>query len=298
MIRFVFALLVVFTTLSTPAHAGWTPWVSLGGTITSDPAACTIGNYTYVVARGTDTRYYYRRRYLPTGIWDAWKLVGKAPFGFSGSPGVSCVQIQNKPTLIVGGIVSDGSLYIAYVNDGEWGGWGNIRGGNRVGTGPAISALSSPVQTHYFVRAGNTVYWRLDGAGDFQPLGGYVSADPASTHQSAGRLDLILRARDGRLRHAWWEGGIWFGLDPVGGGAVTSAADVVSRAPGVLDLFVKGQSNNLLHKRWVNGIWGGWTDLGGLITSGPGATVYANKQRMMVFARWNNGQLYYRAWAP
>ncbi|MEK7355905.1 MAG: hypothetical protein AAB250_05620 [Bdellovibrionota bacterium] len=54
----------------------------------------------------------------------------------------------------------------------------------------------------------------------------------------------------------------------------------------------------MLHKRWSNGTWGPWINLGGKVTSGPGATVYASKQRMMVFTRWDNGQLYYRAWAP
>lgn len=294
-------VLVTFTVIfvSITAHAGWTPWVTLGGTITSDPAACTVGNWTWVVARGTDSRYYYRRRYLPTGVWDGWKMV-TASFQFSGSPGATCLTLNNRPTLMVSGVTANGQLYGAYINDGTWGGWGNYRNGNAPGTGPSLSAMDFPRITHFFVRnSNNTVYWRmLEGGGDFTQVSGLVSADPASAVQSAGRADLVVRARDGYLRHAFWDGGSWYGYSPVGGVAVLSAPDLVSRAPGSLDLFARGQGNVMLHKRWSNGVWGPWMNLGGSITSGPGATVYASKQRMMVFARWSNGQLYYKAWAP
>lgn len=296
--RFLFAAILVSTSLfSETARAGWTEWVTLGGTITSDPAACTIGNWTFVVARGTDNRYYYRRRYLPTGVWDGWKMV-KHSFAFSGAPGVACIHLQNKPTLIVSGITSDSSFYLAYFNDGEWAGWGNYRGGARVGSGPSIQATNPPFQSHWFVRHYNNTLYYYNGVGSWTQIGGYVSADPGSAHQSAGHLDLVVRSRDGYLRHAFWEGGIWYGLYPVGGPPVLSGGELVSRAPGSLDLFARGQGNVMLHKRWSNGTWGPWLNLGGKVTSGPGATVYANKQRMMVFTRWDNGQLYYRAWAP
>lgn len=77
-----------------------------------------------------------------------------------------------------------------------------------------------------------------------------------------------------------------------------SAPDVVSRNSSSLDLFARGFSGNLMHKRWISGTWGQWNDLGGIATSGPGATTFANRSRIMVFVRGTDGALWYRAWAP
>ncbi|WP_409478705.1 hypothetical protein [Pseudobdellovibrio sp. HCB154] len=53
-----------------------------------------------------------------------------------------------------------------------------------------------------------------------------------------------------------------------------------------------------MHKRWISGAWGQWNDLGGIATSGPGATTFANRSRIMVFVRGTDGALWYRTWAP
>lgn len=77
-----------------------------------------------------------------------------------------------------------------------------------------------------------------------------------------------------------------------------SAPDLVSRNSSSLDLFVRGLGGKLMHKRYNSGTWGPWNNLGGIATSGPGATTFANKTRIMVFVRGTDGALWYRTWTP
>lgn len=114
---------------------------------------------------------------------------------------------------------------------------------------------------------------------------------------SESRLDFFYRDQFGRLWHQPWIGNIWQPRQLIEG-VTYSSPDVVSRNIYTLDLFARGYGNTIIHKRSINGVWGPWLSLGGSVTSGPGVTTYASKQRIFVFARWTNGELYYRAWAP
>jgi hypothetical protein len=81
-------------------------------------------------------------------------------------------------------------------------------------------------------------------------------------------------------------------------GVTYSSPEVISRDITSMDLFARGYNNTLIHKRSINQIWGPWVNLGGSVASAPGATTYANNQRIFVFARWTDGTIRYKAWAP
>lgn len=285
---------------------GWTVWVSLGGYITSDPTACTAGNWTYVVARGGDNFFYFRRRYLPTGIWDDWRRIpGKA---FSGAPAVRCsVNDDGRSMIEVQAIGFDGRLWRNYnsLTDVDvWSGWQrDTPFAARVGSAPAFAQFDRPYLRHILVKGQDGyLYDEYQSPGGswsaWRNLGAAISYDPAAVMQAAGHLDVVYATARG-LMHRFWENGIWYAPVPVPGSQyVYSSPEVISRGPGSMDLFVRGGGNTLLHASWTNAGWGAWENLGGAITSGPGAATYASNARMMVFARWSDGSLYYRAWAP
>lgn len=280
---------------------GWTVWTPLGGYITSDPAACTYGNWTYVVAKGGDNYLWYRKRSLSTGIWADWRRI-PSTLKFEGSPAINCRPSTNGLAAVeLAAVATDHRLWAVDGVGDSWGSWYLIAGNVDPGTGPATA--SSPVanQRHYFIRGTDgSVFWRYFSSGgnsNWLQLSSPMSADPAATMQNSGHMDLIVRALDGTLFHRFWENGAWYNFSRISPEVVTSSPDIVSRGLGSLDLFVRGSGNVLLHNQWINGVWGNWEWLGGAVTSGPGATTYANNSRIFVFVRWSDGSLYYRAWA-
>lgn len=305
-----FSFLISITLFAAPTLAAWTPWVSLGGGIIGDPAACTGAGQTYVVAKGTDYAMWYRKRTLSTGIWDAWKRI-PGTRQFTGSPSVACRVYRGEGYFAAYAVGFDGQLYISY-----YGGLNNFTPWTRqpltgIPTGRLASGsgLSTPSLPDYdlmpqlFARASDrSTYWSICPQGScysrWNLITGIVNSDPAAAYQSPSRIDFVVQATNGYLYHAVQGGLIWNPFVQITGSPVTSAPDIVSRYQGSLDLFARGPNRTLLHKLWINGVWGNWEDLGGVLTSGPGATTYASNARIMVFVRGTDGALWYRAWAP
>lgn len=307
-----FSFLISITLFAAPTFAAWTPWVSLGGGIIGDPAACTGAGQTYVIAKGTDYAMWYRKRTLSTGIWDEWKRI-PGTRQFSGSPSIACRVYRGEGYFAAYAVGYDGQLYISY-----YGGLNNFTPwtkqpltGTATGSFTIGSGLSTPSLPNYdlmpqlFGRATNGIYWSICPQGScyltWKLISNRVMSDPAVTYQSPSRLDLVVQATNGYLYHAIQGGLIWNPFVLLAGGPVTSAPDIVSRYQGNLELFARGPNRTLLQKTWINGVWGNWVDLGGVLTSGPGATIYASSAgnaRIMVFVRGTDGALWYRAWAP
>jgi hypothetical protein len=57
-----------------PAAGGWQAWETLGGVLTSDPAATTVGGVLTVVVRGTDGALYWKW-YRRPGDSSGWQLI-------------------------------------------------------------------------------------------------------------------------------------------------------------------------------------------------------------------------------
>lgn len=306
------SVLITLTFFSTFTFAAWTPWVSLGGEIRNDPAACTVRGDTWVVAKGVDDRIWYRKRTLSTGVWDAWKVI-PGTHKFTGSPSIAC-RIYNGKTFFEVFAVSQYSLFLTHTYQTglntftPWAKW-PLKGTatEHLAMGSGLSTPSLPeynIMPQLFAKGNdNGLYHSL-----CYPQACYTrwnilslntTGDPAAIFQSPSRLDLVLMDQQQKLYHRIWSGGIWGQSRDLGNTFLAvSSPDIVSRGQGLLDLFVRGPNNNIYHKRNINDIWGNWVNIGGQATSGPGATTYASNARMMVFVRWSNGELYYRAWAP
>jgi hypothetical protein len=94
----------------------WSGWTSLGGGITSDPAAVSWGpNRVDVFARGTDNRLYWK--FWDGTAWSSWNNVGNETF--TSGPGASSWGANR---IDVFGRSSDNALY-ANAWNGAWTGW-------------------------------------------------------------------------------------------------------------------------------------------------------------------------------
>ncbi len=286
---------------------GWTVWANLGGQITSDPAACTGGNFTVVFARGTDNQIWFRKRFLPTGVWAAWKKVPNIPgVNVSGSPAVICYDGGYYVSAFLNVVGSNNRVWTNSVVSSEtsdgFGTWYSPTAFNAaLFSGPALAGWGINRQ-HSFVRGGdNRIYYNTRTNGQTSPYQVLVSEfsynDPAAVMPSTDRVDFFYRDQFGKLWQRFMVGALWYPRQEIPG-VTYSSPDVVSRDIYSLDLFAKGAGNTLIHKRSINGVWGSWINLGGNVSSGPGATTYASNARMMVFVRWIDGTLRYRAWAP
>jgi hypothetical protein len=304
---------LLFFLISFPAFSGWTNWATLGGQITSDPAACSAGGFTFVFAKGTDDQIWYRIRYLSTGVWGAWKktplLSQTQNISVTGSPAALCFHSTSSDTFLLSVIGSDKRLWSVsgkvISTNAVFGKWNSVGGFTAaLYTGPALAGWPN-YRTFYFVRgADNFIYVRTvlnsptPNPPPFQVLiAEPIYNDPAAVMTSSDRVDFFYRDQFGKL---WWKlmlGTTWFPPTVIPG-VTYSGPEVVGLNTRTLDLFAKGFNNTLIHNRAIDGSFGNWDNMGGYLVGGPGATTYANSTRMMVFARWTDGRLWYRAWAP
>lgn len=279
---------------------GWTPWVSLGGGITSDPAACTAGNWTYVFARGTDNTIFYRFRSLASGVWSNWFRLSTQTT--TGSPAAACAVYPNgsyRVHVFIRG--PGGPIWMKGGFHGNWGGWTSLGGATYPGSGPAAAWNPVGNRLEVFMRgADGTMYRKYRYYGTWRGwtrVSSTIKSDPAVAMWSTSHFDIFALGTTGQLWSRFWDGGAWY-PSTYHAGVITSSADAVTRGVGLLDVFSRGTSYQLLWKTQVQGGWSGWTNLGGYLTSGPGATTYASNARIMVFVRGSDGALWYRAWAP
>lgn len=306
-----FLILLLTLTFSLSAYAGWSPWDNLGGTSYSAPSACTTGNWTFVFALNSQKQVSYRKRWLPTGIWSQWRAIPSMSTGnhasmASGAPAAYCIQDGNTSRVAVHVVGIDQRIWstMAVVSPSTvdtWYNWNFNPGFNAaLRSAPAIASLNGR-QSQLFVRGGdNRIYVQSIGETAFQLLVSEPTThDPAAVWSSNNRLELFYRDSSGQIWHHFKRNNVWYPRKLVSSGDTSGAIAVVSRSSTTLDLFTRGPGNILFHKGFSNGVWSNWINLGGESLFGPGATVYANSARMMVFLPLrSDGTLRYRAWAP
>lgn len=310
MVHFLIFAMSLIVSLS--ANAGWSGWDNLGGTLTSDPAACTGGNITFVFARGTDNRIYFRKRNLPTGIWNQWKQMpnimnGNVEIKSTGAPSAVCRTSGPNAQAYVQVVGSDRRVWSTYVfstADRDYLSlWSQAPGFFAASLSSTALAGWNLNPIYSFAKGSdNRLYTKMTYNGStslFEILvPEEISGSPAAVMSNVDRVDVFYRDQSGRLWQKFKFGTIWEPVAREIPGVTYGSPEVVSRDYASLDLFSRGPNNSLYHKRSINGVWGGWTNLGGLVTYSPGATTYANNARIFVFVRWTDGTLRYRAWAP
>lgn len=145
-------------TKSSTATGGWGAPQNLGGVLTSGPAAITIwSGDTYVLARGTDQKVWYRVYRSGSGTWNGWAPLGGMwqPLTI-GAPGVSDGVVCVRGT--------DNALWmnVRPYRPYAWQGW---QGWHRVGgvltSAPAAGVFPrAPLTRSVLALGGDGVLWQ------------------------------------------------------------------------------------------------------------------------------------------
>lgn len=245
-------------------------WESLGGVITSDPAAVSWGPQRLdVFARGTDDALWHR--WFDHG-WHDWESLG----GVLTSAPAASSWAAGRLDLFVRG--TDRALWHKWF-DGSWHEWESLGGG--LSSGPAAASWGTG-RVDVFVRGDDNALWHkwFDGHWhDWESLGGVLTSDPAVASWAPGRLDVFARGTDNALWHKWFDNG-WHDWESLGG-ILTSAPGVTAWGPGRLDVVVRGTDNASWHKWFENG-WSDWESLGGQFTSGLDAASWGPQRLDLV----------------
>lgn len=303
----VILIFLLSLSFSRPAFAEWSVWDTLGGVVYSAPSACTVGNWTFVFVK-SGNEMIFRKRWLPTGSWSSiWEKVpamrqGNATIYSSGAPAVYCFENSDGQYIALYVIGDDRRVWSTSVAlNGGWRNWFvNTRFTAALRSGPAVASWNGG-QTHIFVRGeDNRIYMQILGETGLQLfISEQTPNDPVAVWSSRNRLELFYRDNLGRIWHQYKINNTWYPRQFIPTGETHGSLAVVSRNSTTLDLFTRGPGSTLVHKQFANGVWSNWMNLGGQSLFGPGATVYANSNRMMVFfALKSDGTLRYRAWAP
>lgn len=137
------------------------------------------------------------------------------------------------------------------------------------------------------------------------------SPDIKAVSWAPGRIDLFATGADIKTLHkaydaaTGWVPAMSYGVEAWDnmGGKIVGKAAAVAWEPNRLDVFVRGTNNNVYHKAWASNAWypgGGvsdWENIGGTLAGNPVAVSWA-KERLDIFGRGFNGQLYHKWWSP
>jgi peroxiredoxin len=247
--------------------SGWSGWQSLGGTLTSSPAATSPGSGLIdVSARGTDGALWYKD--WNGAAWSSWhSLGGQIPAGTG--PAV-CSWGSGRLDLFVQG--TDGALWHKWDTGTSWSGWQSL-GGTLTSSPAATSPGSGLIDVS--ARGTDGALWYKDWNGaawsSWHSLGGQIPAGtgPAVCSWGSGRLDLFVQGTDGALWHKWDTGTSWSGWQSLGG-TLTSSPAATSPGSGLIDVSARGTDGALWYKDWNGAAWSSWHSLGGQIPAGTG----------------------------
>ena len=180
---------------SCPGGGPWSGWGSLGGSLTSAPAAVSWGcNRLDVFALGANNDLVHKSL---DGTWSGWETLG----GSLTSTPAAVTWGANRLDVFALGASND---LVHQSWDGAWSGWETLGG--------CVSAAPSAVswgadRLDVFVRGcDNALYWNAwDGTwSGWQNLGGVLASAPAVVSWAPNRLDIFALGAGNDLVHQSW----------------------------------------------------------------------------------------------
>ena len=169
-------------------------WSSLGGGLTSGPAACPTGNGAMAVfARGEDNAIWFARG--GTGGFGDWTSIGG---GLTSGP-AACSPGPGRIDVFARG--EDNAIWHTWF-DGGWHGWVSRGGGFT--SGPAACS-PSPGRVDVFARGEDNAIWHNFGPQwyGWTSLGGGLTSDPGACSPAPERIDVFARGQDNAIWHTW-----------------------------------------------------------------------------------------------
>jgi peroxiredoxin len=248
---------------------GWSRWQSLGGVLTSSPAATSPGNGLIdVFARGSDGALWSRSTTNNGTTWSNWtSLGGQIP---TGTGPAACSSGAGRLDLFVQG--TDGGLYQKTWDGTSWSSWQSL--GGVLTSSPAATSPGNGL-IDVFARGSDGALWYKDWNGaawsGWYSLGGQIptGTGPAACSSGSGLLDVFVQGTNGALYQKTWDGTSWSSWQSLGG-SVTSSPAAASPGSGPMDVFARGSDDALWYKDWNGAAWSSWYSLGGQIPTGTG----------------------------
>ncbi|MEX2289602.1 MAG: hypothetical protein WD794_04655 [Mycobacteriales bacterium] len=247
----------------------WSRTTSLGGTITSKPAAVSMtAGRTDVFARGGSGQLV--QKYAVDGRWSPWIHLGGR---FAGAPTVVSWAPGRLDVFARG---TDGTLLHTWFAGGRWFAWERL-GGSLASAPAAVSMV--PGRLDVFARGTNGalvhLYYPGGGWSRWSSLGGTLYSEPAAVTTGDGRLDVLVRGGDGALRlKSFVRGTGWSGYSTLPGAVRSGPGAVVTSTGETVVVARDPQGRYVLRSRPADGAWSLWTALGGVsVFHGLGAWV-------------------------
>ncbi len=138
--------------------------------------------------------------------------------------------------------------------------------------------------------------WIVDSTGfGWENLGGSIAGDPTVASSAPGRIDVIARDTDNKLKYIAWDGnaGAWTNWRDVSRDVVQGTPALVSDSPNHLDVYWRNGADALRHATFDGTRWSGATRLTTRLASDP-AVISWGAGRVDVFWRASGNRLMHR----
>ncbi|HXM55753.1 MAG TPA: hypothetical protein VOB72_10220 [Candidatus Dormibacteraeota bacterium] len=228
--------------------SGWSGWSSLGGRITSDPAAVSWAvNRTDVFAIGGDGAMWHNA-WTGSG-WSGWSSLGG---GFLlNKVAASSWQVNGLDVAAVG---LDHAMWHIRWNGSSWSPWQSLGGGFTSGPS-AVSWRDGTDRVDIFARGQDGAFWQdawVSGSWTgWLARGGGFHSGPALTSTAPGRLQVYGVGLDGALWHETWNGSSWSNFSSLGAAPAADPAAVSPPGSGGVELAVVNANRST--ERFVSG---------------------------------------------
>ena len=219
---------------------GWSRWESLGGVLTTAPAAASWQpNRLDVFAGGTGNSLYHI--WWDGSRWSSWESLGgtitSAPAAVSWGP--------NRIDVFARG--TDNALWHIWWDGNRWSEWESL--GGSLTSGPAAVSWG-PNRIDVFARGTDNALWHIWWDGNWwsswESLGGVLTSGPAVSSKRPNHLDVFVKGTNNTLYKRTWNGSRWEEWENLGVN-IDSDPAAVSWGPNRTDLFSTGPRRDLLH---------------------------------------------------
>ena len=228
--------------------SGWSSWKSLGGTLTSSPAAVSRPNGKIdVFVRGSDNALWTKSTTDSGTSWSSWSKIGGQLASGTGPTAYAWGDTQ------IGWMVTgtDNALWHMWKDSSGTHSWQSL-GGSLTSSPGATSQTSGAIDV--FVRGTDGAVWQRayssNAWGSWKSPGGQLASGtgPAACSWGNGRLDLFVQGTDNVLWHKSYTG-TWSGWEPRGG-TLTSSPAAAASGGNKIDVFVRGSDGAVWEKSY------------------------------------------------
>jgi len=234
-------------------------WISLGGQLTSSPAAVSRSpGFINAYVRGTDGAVWQKAYY--DGWWHNWYYVGGqvAP-----NTGPAASGWAGREDVFIQG--TNGALYQrTWIQPSPtFSNWVTL--GGTITSSPAVVSRSPGIINAYGRGTNGALYTRHYSGGvwgGWTTLGGQIPAgtSPAACSWGASREDLFVQGTNGALYQNTWTG-TWSGWTSLGGQLSASPTAATFTWAGTINMpvFVRGTNGFIYYKEFYGGSWHDWS---------------------------------------